>query len=66
MSNLKLLRVERGLTLMQVAKKLGYKYPGSYAKIENGVQELRADQVIKLSELFEVSEKKILNKSYSS
>ena len=65
MTNLKRIRVSRGLTLLEVAKHLGYKYPGSYAKIENGSQELKAEQIVKLSSLFNVSEKKILRKSYS-
>lgn len=65
MTYLKKIRKEKGLTLSEVSNYLGYMYPGSYTKIENGKQKLRGDQVIKLAKLFGVSEKKILQKSYS-
>lgn len=63
--SLKELRLESGLTLLEVANHLGYKYPSSYRKIENGEQPLKVSQVKCLSSLFKCSEQKILRFFYS-
>lgn len=65
MNNLKQLRESSNLTLLEVSLKLGYKYSSSYAKIENGIQPIKTYQVPLLSSLFNVSEEKILQLSYS-
>lgn len=62
---LKSLRINNNLTLLEVANSLGYKYPSSYRKIENGEQTLKANQIKVLAKLFNCSEQKILNSSYS-
>ncbi|MFY8331891.1 helix-turn-helix domain-containing protein [Vagococcus carniphilus] len=65
METLENLRKAQNLTLLDVAQELGYKYPSSYRKIETGEQKLKSDQILKLSSLFKVDDKKILNSSYS-
>lgn len=62
---LKELRIKKNLTLLDVSQKLGYKYPSSYRKIEEGHQVLKIDQVKILAEIFDCSEQKILDSSYS-
>lgn len=62
---LKQLRREQNLTLLEVSQKLGYKYPSSYRKIEEGYQSLKVEQVKVLAEIFKCSEQKILESSYS-
>lgn len=65
MDNLKQMREQKELTLLDVALKLGYKYPSSYAKIEKGEQQLKSNQIMLLADLFCVSKEKILQASYS-
>lgn len=62
---LKELRLKKNLTLIQVANALGYTYPSSYRKIEEGDQELKVNQVQTLAKLYNCSEQKILETSYS-
>ena len=63
--SLKELRKKNNLTLLEVANSLGYKYPSSYRKIENGEQILKANQIKVLANIFNCSEQKILILSYS-
>lgn len=63
--NLKELRKMNNLTLLEVANSLGYKYPSSYRKIENGEQALKVNQIKILATIFNCSEQKILTSSYS-
>lgn len=65
MDTLKQMREQKELTLLDVALKLGYKYPSSYAKIEKGEQQLKSTQIMLLADLFCVSKEKILQTSYS-
>lgn len=63
---LKDLRERNNLTLLEVSLKLGYKYPSSYRKIEIGEQSLKIEQIKILANLFNCSEEKILESSYSN
>lgn len=59
-NNLKDIRKSKGLTMMDMAEILGYKYAGSYRKLETGEQELRVSQINILSKTLKITKEKIL------
>ena len=54
-NKLKSYRKKSGLTLEEVSKKLGYSTPNGYWKIEKGITKLKADQLIKLIKILDIS-----------
>ena len=52
---LKSYRKKSGLTLEEVSKELGYSTPNGYWKIEKGITKLKADQLIKLIKILDIS-----------
>ncbi|XAO18366.1 hypothetical protein [Listeria phage vB_Lmo_C2] len=65
MSNLKNLRKQKGVTMVHMAKLLGYKSVSSYQKIEEGKTALKADQLMVIAKEFNVEPEKILDQIYS-
>lgn len=65
MSYLKNLRKQKGVTMVHMAKLLGYKSVSSYQKIEEGKTALKADQLMIIAKEFNVEPEKILNQIYS-
>ncbi|MBC1491445.1 helix-turn-helix transcriptional regulator [Listeria booriae] len=65
MSNLRLLRKQRGVTMSHMAKLLGYKSVSSYQKIEEGKATLKAEHLMIIAKEFNVEPEKILDKTYS-
>ncbi|EAF5463476.1 XRE family transcriptional regulator, partial [Listeria monocytogenes] len=54
-----------GVTMVHMAKLLGYKSVSSYQKIEEGKTALKADQLMIIAKEFNVEPEKILNQIYS-
>lgn len=54
-TNLKRLRLERGLSQDELAKKLGYKGRSAINKIETGVNDMPRDMVLRCAEVLGVS-----------
>ena len=54
-NKLKSYRKKSGLTLEEVSKELGYSTSNGYWKIEKGITKLKADQLIKLIKILDIS-----------
>lgn len=65
MTKLKQLRRQKGVTMVHMAKLLGYKSVSSYQRIEEGKTSLKADQLMIIAREFNVEPEKILEFSYS-
>ena len=57
---LRLLRSRRGITLKELAHKLGYSAHGYISEIESGKKKPTADLVLKVAELFAVTTDQLL------
>lgn len=62
--SLRSIRVLKGYSQLSVAKALGYSNASSYRKIETGIQSLRVDQLILLSNFYGVAPSFLLKSSY--
>ena len=62
---LKELRVQSGLTVKKIADTLKIA-PSSYYNYEHGTREMRISQVLVLAELFEVSEREVIEAQLNS
>lgn len=62
---LKELRVQSGLTVKKIADTLKIA-PSSYYNYEHGTREMRISQVLILAELFEVSEREVIEAQLNS
>lgn len=52
-------RVAKGLTQDEVAKKMGWKDRAAYAKRENGIVDIGANELIKIAEILGYSAKEL-------
>lgn len=64
-STLKELRIQSGLTVKKIADILKIA-PSSYYNYEQGTREIRISQVLVLAELFEVSEREVIEAQLNS
>lgn len=53
--NLKHLRIERKMSLKEIADALGFKTPGGYQRIEKGENKLKAEHLPILAQKFEMN-----------
>ncbi|HEM1440070.1 helix-turn-helix transcriptional regulator [Listeria monocytogenes] len=65
MSNLKRIRKQKGVTMVHMAKLLGYKSVSSYQNIEEGKTALKANQLMIIAHEFNIEPEKILDRIYS-
>lgn len=52
---LRKIRLEKGLTLLQMSKALGYSSPNAYARKEKGERRFTLDEVAIISNIFKLS-----------
>lgn len=64
-STLKELRIQSGLTVKKIADILQIA-PSSYYNYEQGIREIRISQVLVLAELFDVSEREVIEAQINS
>ncbi|WP_333860756.1 helix-turn-helix transcriptional regulator [Clostridium sp.] len=57
--NLKKLRIDRGVTLLQMSKLLGYNSPNAYSRKEKGERKFTLNEARKISKYFSLSIEKI-------
>lgn len=61
---LRQLRLEKGLSMSDLAKKLGYKTSSGYSNIEYGINRLRFDQALILANEFGVDVSQLEEKNF--
>ena len=60
-SNIRKLREQKGLSQAYMAKKLGYKSPSTYNKLENGEIDITISKIEKIAKILESNLPQILN-----
>lgn len=61
MTNLRSIRISKGVSMTHMAKVLGYKSVSSYQKIEEGKIKLKASHLMVISKELGISPEKILD-----
>jgi len=55
LQKLKTYRIKKGLTIKDMASRLGYKYPSGYANLEYGKRKLSFEKAVEISKILNVS-----------
>jgi len=60
LKKIKRLREEKGLSIEEISKHLGFKTYQGYYKLERGIRRIRVDHLIKLSKILNVDIKDLI------
>ncbi|MGC9098916.1 MAG: helix-turn-helix domain-containing protein [Dictyoglomus sp.] len=60
LEKIKRIREERGLSIMEVSKRLGFKTYQGYYKLESGIRNFKAEYLINLSEILGVKVEELI------